>query len=43
MATIDARFDLLVDNLLDLSHETFLHSGSIGTPEVAETPIEVEI
>ncbi len=42
MATIDARFDLLVDNLLDLSHETYLHNGSIGTPEVAETPIEVE-
>jgi vanillate O-demethylase monooxygenase subunit len=42
MATIDARFDLLVDNLLDLSHETYLHKGSIGTPEVAETPIEVE-
>jgi vanillate O-demethylase monooxygenase subunit len=42
MATIDARFDFLVDNLLDLSHETYLHRGSIGTPEVAETPIEVE-
>jgi phenylpropionate dioxygenase-like ring-hydroxylating dioxygenase large terminal subunit len=32
----------LVDNLLDLSHETYLHNGSIGTPEVATTPIEVE-
>jgi phenylpropionate dioxygenase-like ring-hydroxylating dioxygenase large terminal subunit len=42
VATIDARFDLLVDNLLDLSHETYLHKGSIGTPEVAATPIEVE-
>ena len=30
---------LLIDNLLDLSHETFLHAGYIGTPEVAETPI----
>ncbi len=39
---IDGGFSLLVDNLLDLSHETFLHHGSIGTPEVAETPIEVE-
>ena len=36
-------FDLLVDNLLDLSHETYLHNGSIGTPEVATTPIEVEV
>ncbi|HWD96486.1 MAG TPA: aromatic ring-hydroxylating dioxygenase subunit alpha [Acidimicrobiales bacterium] len=42
MATIDARFDFLVDNLLDLSHETYLHRGSIGTPEVSTTPIEVE-
>ncbi len=43
VATIDASFALLVDNLLDLSHETYLHNGSIGTPEVATTPIEVEV
>ena len=42
-AKIDATFDLLVDNLLDLSHETYLHNGSIGSPEVATTPIEVEV
>lgn len=42
-AKIDGSFDLLVDNLLDLSHETYLHNGSIGTPEVATTPIEVEV
>ena len=40
--TIAARASLLIDNLLDLSHETFLHARGIGTPEVAETPIEVE-
>ena len=43
VAAIDAPFHLLVDNLLDLSHETYLHNGSIGTPEVATTPIEVEV
>jgi vanillate O-demethylase monooxygenase subunit len=43
VARIDAPFHLLVDNLLDLSHETYLHTGSIGTPEVATTPIEVEV
>ena len=43
VAKINASFDLLVDNLLDLSHETFLHNGSIGTPEVATTPLEVEV
>jgi len=39
VAKIDATFDLLVDNLLDLSHETFLHNGSIGHTEVASTPL----
>src|ERR1039457_4033262 len=43
VAKIEATFDLLVDNLLDLSHETDLRNGSIGTPEVATTPIEVEV
>ena len=43
VARIDAPFDLLVDNLLDLSHEAYLHQGSIGTPEVATTPIEVDV
>jgi phenylpropionate dioxygenase-like ring-hydroxylating dioxygenase large terminal subunit len=37
-----ARHSLLVDNLLDLSHETYLHGGYIGTPEVAATPITTE-
>ncbi|HET6500393.1 MAG TPA: aromatic ring-hydroxylating dioxygenase subunit alpha [Amycolatopsis sp.] len=38
-----ARYLLLVDNLMDLSHETYLHGGYIGTPEVAETPITTEV
>jgi phenylpropionate dioxygenase-like ring-hydroxylating dioxygenase large terminal subunit len=37
-----ARHSLLLDNLMDLSHETYLHGGYIGTPEVAETPISTE-
>ncbi|MEU6082461.1 aromatic ring-hydroxylating dioxygenase subunit alpha [Streptomyces sp. NPDC047108] len=43
MEPLDARYELLVDNLLDLSHETYLHGGYIGTPEVAETPITTEV
>ncbi|MFD8305332.1 Rieske 2Fe-2S domain-containing protein [Streptomyces sp. NPDC059690] len=43
MEPIDADYGLLVDNLLDLSHETYLHGGYIGTPEVAETPITTEV
>jgi phenylpropionate dioxygenase-like ring-hydroxylating dioxygenase large terminal subunit len=43
MQVLGARYELLVDNLLDLSHETYLHAGLIGTPEVAATPIETEV
>lgn len=43
MEPLKARYELLVDNLLDLSHETYLHGGYIGTPEVAETPITTEV
>jgi vanillate O-demethylase monooxygenase subunit len=43
MEPLAARWSLLVDNLLDLSHETYLHGGYIGTPEVAGTPISTEV
>ena len=43
MEPLAARYDLLVDNLMDLSHETYLHGGYIGTPEVASTPITTEV
>jgi vanillate O-demethylase monooxygenase subunit len=43
MEPVDADYGLLVDNLLDLSHETYLHGGYIGTPEVADTPITTEV
>ena len=39
-ARIGARVVLLIDNLMDLSHETYLHPSQIGTPEVAQAPIE---
>lgn len=39
-ATLFARCDyrLLIDNLLDLTHETFVHATSIGHRAIAETP-----
>jgi vanillate O-demethylase monooxygenase subunit len=43
MEPLAARYGLLIDNLMDLSHETYLHGGYIGTPEVAETPITTEV
>ena len=34
---------LLVDNLLDLTHTTFVHQSTIGTEDVANTPITTEV
>lgn len=36
-------YRLLVDNLMDLTHETFVHPTSIGQPEIAEAPIETRL
>jgi phenylpropionate dioxygenase-like ring-hydroxylating dioxygenase large terminal subunit len=38
---LKGRQVLLVENLLDLTHETFLHPSSIGNAAVAATPIDV--
>jgi vanillate O-demethylase monooxygenase subunit len=35
-------YRLVTDNLLDLSHLSFVHAGSIGTSAVAETPCQTE-
>ncbi len=37
---IGCHYRLLVDNLLDLTHETFVHSATIGHAELAEAPVE---
>ena len=37
---MDCNYQLLVDNLLDLTHETFVHKATIGHAELAEVPIE---
>lgn len=33
-------YRLMIDNLMDLTHETHVHAGSIGQPELMEAPIE---
>ena len=38
---VNGRYQLLNDNLLDLTHLGYLHSSSIGTPENASTPEEI--
>ncbi|MDP6574197.1 MAG: aromatic ring-hydroxylating dioxygenase subunit alpha [Rhodospirillales bacterium] len=39
---MNGHYQLLIDNLLDLSHLTFLHERTIGTSMVAETPMKAE-
>jgi phenylpropionate dioxygenase-like ring-hydroxylating dioxygenase large terminal subunit len=41
-ATIQARYALLVDNLMDLSHETYIHGATIGSMDIVETPMTTE-
>ena len=38
---IKCHYQLLVDNLLDLSHEAFVHRSTIGNDAVAENPVTV--
>ena len=38
---IEANYRLLNDNLLDLSHETYVHTRTIGHEAVAESPITI--
>jgi len=39
---LEGRAQLLIENLMDLSHETFLHPETIGNSAVAETPVVTE-
>ncbi len=35
---VKADYRLMIDNLMDLTHETYVHATSIGQPEIDETP-----
>lgn len=39
---VGCHYQLVVDNLLDLSHLSFVHERTIGTAAVAETPVGTE-
>ncbi len=39
---LKANYVLLVENLLDLSHLTYVHATTLGTEQIAQTPIQVE-
>ena len=38
MFHVACEYRLMIDNLMDLTHETYVHSTSIGQPEIDETP-----
>ena len=38
---VNCDYRLVVDNLMDLTHETFVHGSSIGNTRVAEAPFDV--
>lgn len=38
---VKANYQLVIDNLMDLTHEEFVHSSSIGQEELSESDFEV--
>jgi vanillate O-demethylase monooxygenase subunit len=40
--TIAANYELIIDNLLDLSHTSYLHDGILGNSDTVESEITVE-
>ncbi|MDP5133726.1 MAG: aromatic ring-hydroxylating dioxygenase subunit alpha [Paraglaciecola sp.] len=40
---IKCDYRLMVDNLMDLTHETYVHASSIGQKEIDESPVMTEI
>ncbi len=39
---VNANYELVVDNLLDLSHTSYVHAGILGTSDTVEAEIKVE-
>ena len=40
---IQCGYQLMIDNLMDLTHETYVHASSIGQPEIDETPCVTKV
>ncbi|SFJ42284.1 aromatic ring-hydroxylating dioxygenase subunit alpha [Caulobacter sp. UNC279MFTsu5.1] len=40
---IACDYRLMVDNLMDLTHETYVHAGSIGQKEIDEAPVTTRL
>src|ERR1700686_4898261 len=41
--TIKANYELIIDNLLDLSHTSYLHEGILGNADTVESDITAEM
>lgn len=41
--SIRCDYRLLIDNLMDLTHETYVHAGSIGQQELMESDLETRV
>lgn len=40
---VGCDYRLFIDNLMDLTHETYVHMGSIGQKELMEAPLETRV
>lgn len=40
---VECDYRLMIDNLMDLTHETHVHAGSIGQPEIMEAGIDTRV
>lgn len=40
---IKCDYRLMIDNLMDLTHETYVHANSIGQPEIDEAPVRTHM
>lgn len=40
---INCDYRLMIDNLMDLTHETYVHSTSIGQDEIDESPVHTKV
>lgn len=40
---IQANYQLMIDNLMDLTHETYVHATSIGQKEIDESPCTTKV
>ncbi len=40
---VDCDYRLMIDNLMDLTHETYVHASSIGQKEIDEAPVRTRV